>query len=120
MSDISKINGLITNYLITSDKKERTDRTKKKDNNKPSAGKGETSLEDLILNKISEIDPNTENYHNVALKKLVEIMVVSTFGEFGRDNPDTESVIEKTFKLIKSDEEVYSKYISYINKSING
>lgn len=119
MSDISKINGLIANYLITSDKREKTGRVKQKNNDRPSSGKGEISLEELILNKISEIHPDTENYHNIALKKLVETMIVSTFGEFSHDNPDTEKVIEKTFKLITSDEEIYSKYISYIEKSVN-
>jgi len=115
MNDIPKLSSIISAYINKSVRKDKpihkTEKTKS-----GSSGNKAVSLEGLVAGKIAEIDRVSENYNDIALKVMVETIVMEKFGEFGRNNPDTEKVIENTIHAIKQDKAIHQKYIDNIKQ----
>lgn len=115
MNDIPKISSIISAYINKSVRKEKSSNKAEKTRSGSSASRA-VSLEELVARKIAEIDRDIENYDDIALKVMVETIIMEKFGEFGRNNPDTEKVIESTTNAIKQDKAIHQKYIDNIKQ----
>lgn len=115
MNDIPKISSIISTYINKSVRKDKPNHKTEKTKSGSSAYKA-VSLERLVASKIAEIDRDSEHYDDIVLKVMVETIIMEKFGEFGRNNPDTEKVIEKTIYTIKQDNVIHQKYIDNIKQ----
>jgi hypothetical protein len=115
MNDIPKISSIISAYINKSVRRDKPSYKTEKTKN-GSSGNRTVSLEELVARKIAEINRGIENYADIALKVMVETIIMEKFGEFGRNNPDTEKVIENTINAIKQDKAIHQKYIDNIKE----